>query len=178
MVKILSDVSLPTSTDDLTVGGLITGSSAGHSNVMSTFLFERTTALSLSTTDGSGGTKVTYTSGPAYGGFPIGHSAGVITATVAGLYLINVNLAVQGGAGAYRLFIYTGSSGGTKLAENQAQNQANTTRDFIGLTYVHYFDQDDTFRVVASSSAAARTILAAGPNKVSVTYLGSGTVYS
>jgi hypothetical protein len=160
------------------VEGVITGSSAGHSNVMSTFLFERTTALSLSTTDGSGGTKVTYTSGPAIGGFPIGHSAGVITATVAGLYLININLAVQGSTGAYRLFIYTGSTGGTKLAEQEMQPQTNTTRDFISLTYVHYFAEGATFRVVASSTLSSRSILAAGPNKVSVTYLGSGTQYS
>jgi hypothetical protein len=177
MVRILSDLTLEAATDDLTVDGLITGSSAGHYNVMSTFLFERTTALSLSTTDGSGGTKVTYTAGPAIGGFAIGHSAGVITATVAGVYLINVNLAIQGSAGAYRVFIYTGSTGGTKLAEQEMQPQTDTTRDFISLTYVHYFSASDTFRVVASSTLSSKSILAAGPNKVSVTYLGSGSVF-
>jgi hypothetical protein len=162
----------------LDVGGVITGSSAGHNNVMSTFLFERTTALSINTTDNAGGTTVTYTAGPALGGFAIGHSGGIITATVAGLYLINVNLAVLGGTGAYRLFIYTGSSGGTKLAETQMQPATNTTRDFVSLTYAHYFSAGATFRVVLSCTQSSRSILAAGPNKVSVTYLGSGTVYS
>lgn len=175
MVKILSDVSLESSTDNLTVGGTITGSSSGHNDIMSTYTLSRTTALSLSTTDGSGGTTVTYTTGGARGGFTLTQSSGVFTAVVAGLYLINVNLAVEASTGAYRLFIYTGSTGGTKLVENDMQPAANTTRDFISLTYVHYFAASDTFRVVASSTAASKTILAAGPNKVSYTYLGTGT---
>jgi hypothetical protein len=175
MVKILSDLTLEAATDDLTVDGLITGSAAGHNDIMSTYTLSRTTALSLSTTDGSGGTTVTYTTGGARGGFTLTQSSGVFTAVVGGLYLINVNLAVEGSTGAYRLFIYTGSSGGTKLAEQEMQPATNTTRDFISLTYVHYFATSDTFRVVASSTLSSKTILAAGPNKVSYTYLGTGT---
>ena len=92
---------------------------------------------------------------------------------MAGLYLINANIALEGSTGAYRLFVYTGSTGGTKLVEYEHQPFVNSTRDYMALTYVHYFNASDTFRLVVSSTVASKTIPAAGPTKVSVTYLGN-----
>jgi hypothetical protein len=159
--------------NNVTATGLISGSSSGHFDLVSTITLSRTVALSLATADGSAGTTLTYSTSSAIGGFLITQSSGVFTATVAGLYLINANIAIEGSTGAYRLFIYTGSTGGTKLVEYEHQPFVNTTRDYMALTYVHYFSASDTFRIVVSSTVASKTIPAAGPTKVSVTYLGN-----
>ena len=136
MVKILSDVSLQSSTDDLTVGGTITGSGKTV-NLVHGVTLQRTTNLTMNTSVDASATAITWSSivdeSTLYDYWSTGST---ITLPETGWYSITCHLLFASGTGyAARLYCIVN---GVIVAESETQAGANTTADTLVLsTIVH-----------------------------------------
>lgn len=173
MVRILSDLTLDASTDDLTVDGKITG--AGKSvNLVHGVTLQRTTNLTMNTSLDASATAVTWSSVVDESGlYDYWSSGSTITLPETGWYSITCHLLFASGTGyAARLYCIVG---GTIIGESEMQAAANTTADTIGIATLVHATAADTVVFRVSASTTSKVITGSARSRCSVVYLGDQT---
>ena len=163
-------------------GGMSLTGTGGHTDLMAA-LIATNTGQDLTTTDSSTSNIIAWNSASSYGiagKMPTATASGTghyITLNMAGLYHICVSLRLLGGSGFGAISLWTGSSGGSKVCENQTQNQTSTTKDILTLNVYRYFNSGDIFRLtgfVQTTSASAEIVNESTVNRLACVYLGAG----
>ena len=163
-------------------GGMALTGTGGHTDLMAA-LIATNTGQDLTTTDSSTSNIIAWNSTSSYGiagKMPTATASGTghyITLNMAGLYHICVSLRLLGGSGFGAISLWTGSSGGSKVCENQTQNQTSTTKDILTLNVYRYFNSGDIFRLtgfVQTTSASAEIVNESTVNRLACVYLGAG----
>jgi len=173
MVRILSDLVLPATTDDLTVVGAITGDGV-TTDLVHGITLQRTTTLTVNTSTDASATAITWSSAVKNTALYAYWSSGsTITIPLTGWYSITCHLASGGGLGtgfAFRLYVLVN---GTLVAKNETQAQANTNNDTPAIATIQYLTAADSLVFRASASAASKTIGGARNSACSVVYMGN-----
>jgi hypothetical protein len=173
MVRILSDLKLDATTDDLTVDGTITGSGKTV-NLVHGVTLQRTTNLTMNTSVDASATAITWSSivdeSALYDYWSTGST---ITLPETGWYSITCHLLFGSGVSyAARLYCIVN---GVIVAETETQAGANTTADTLVISTIVHADATNTVVFRASASAASKVITGAGRSRCSVLYLGNHT---
>lgn len=173
MVRILSDLVLEATTDDLTVDGTITGSGKTV-NLVHGVTLQRTTNLTMNTSLDASATAVTWSSivdeSSLYDYWSTGST---ITLPETGWYGITCHLLFATGTGyAARLYCIVN---GVIVAETEMQAAANTTADTLVLSTIVHADATNTVVFRVSASTTTKVITGSGRSRCSVLYLGNHT---
>jgi len=185
-------LSLPQSiatTSTPTFGSLTLGSSGmaldgagGHTDLVAA-LIATNTGQDLTSTDSSSSNVIAWNSTTSYGvpgKAPTATATGTghyITVNMTGLYHIDVSLRLLGGSGFGAISMWTGSSGGSKVCENQVQNQTSTTKDILTLSVYRYLTSGTIFRLtgfVGTVSAGQEIVNDSTVNRLACVYMGAG----
>jgi len=160
----------------------ITGT-GGHTDLMAA-LIATNTGQELTTTDSSASNIIAWNSTTAYGvsgKAPTATASGTghyITVNLTGLYHISVSLRLLGGLNFGAISLWTGSSGGTKVCENQTQNQTNTSKDVLTLNVYRYFTSGSIFRLTGftglTNSTNNEIVNESTVNRLACVYVGNG----
>jgi len=172
------------STGNVTVGsgGMSLTAAGGHTDLMAA-LIATNTGQDLTATDASTSNIIAWNTTSSYGvtgKAPTATASGTghyITVNMTGLYHICVSLRLLGGSGFGAISLWTGASGGSKVCENQTQNQTSTTKDIMTLNVYRYFNSGDIFRLtgfVQTTSASAEIVSDSTVNRLACVYLGAG----
>jgi len=173
MVRILSDLVLPATTDDLTVVGAITGDGV-TTDLVHGITLQRTTTLTVNTSTDASATAITWSSAIKNTALYAYWSSGsAIAIPLTAWYSITCHLASGGGLGtgfAFRLYVVVN---GTVVARNETQAQANTNNDTPAITTIQYLTAADSLVFRASASTTAKTIGGSRISHCSVVYMGN-----
>jgi hypothetical protein len=171
MVKILSDVDLPSSTNDLTVGGTITGSGKTV-NLVHGVTLQRTTNLTLNTSTDLSATAISWSSAVDESSiYDYWSSGSTITLPQTGWYSITCHVLFSTGTGyAGRLYCVVD---GTIEARAEVQAAANTNADTMAIATIVRAAGGQTVVFRASASSSSKVINGSTLSRCSVIYLGA-----
>ena len=170
MVRILSDLTLDASTDDLTVGGTITG--AGKTvNLVHGVTLHRTTNLTINTSTDTSATAISWSGVVDESSiYDYWSSGSTITLPVTGWYSITCHVLFSTGTGyAGRLYCVVD---GTVEAQTEVQAAANTKADSMSIATIVRAGAGSTIVFRASASASSKVINGSTRSRCSIIHLG------
>jgi hypothetical protein len=171
MVRILSDVSLESSTDDLTVNGTITGAGKTQ-NLVHGVTLHRTTNLTINTSVDLSATAISWSGVVDESSiYDYWSSGSTITLPQTGWYSITCHVLFSSGTGfAGRLYCVVN---GAIEARTEVQAAANTNADTMAIATIVRAAAGHTVVFRASASSSSKVINGSTISRCSVIYLGN-----
>lgn len=179
----IATTSTPTfSSITLGSSGVAIDGAGGHTDLVAA-LIATNAGQELTATDSSTSNVIAWNTTNSYGvsgKAPTATATGTghyITVNMTGLYHIDVSLRLLGGSSFGAISMWTGSSGGSKVCENQIQNQTSTTKDILTLSVYRYLTNGTSFRLtgfVGTVSAGQEIVNDSTVNRLACVYMGAG----
>jgi hypothetical protein len=173
MVRILSDLTLDATTDDLAVDGAITGSGVTN-NLVHGITLQKTVTLTVNASADASATAIAWDSAVKNTTLQSYWSSGsTITIPKTGWYSITCHVGSGTGNGtgfAFRLYALVN---GTVVAKSEVQAGANTVNDTMTIATIQYLTAADSLVFRASASTTTKTIGGSRFSGCSVVYMGN-----